>query len=404
MRRRRFVGNGIRAGAARFVLVMFAVSCGAPPVAPGVTEVNLNSEVRIGSETSGPEYQFTNLSFVVPYGDNVYVVQRGVPEIRVFGTDGRFRRTIGRKGAGPGEFETIWAMGIVGDSLWTIDINLRRLSFFDTAGTLVSTVLFDPVPQTLGSGLLFLPYPEILMREGDFLGFGRGAGSSIDNGDITANPLMRMTAEGRAADTLGWVSIRNDALIFRSARSRSFRDQPFSDTPLTVFAPAVRRAYVIERWSATDGNSASVRVIAIGAGGDTAWQREIPYAPARLEPTIVDSVRGGFEKSLASRYPPEEIRRALYAPAYRAPVTAAVAGDNGALWIRWDHLTKANSFAVMNANGDLVVLVNAPARVRLKWVSDSVAWGEELDDNDVPSLVRYRISPALSARKKEAAR
>lgn len=362
--------------------------------------MSLVPELRIGSETRGPEYQFTKLDFVAVHGDHVYVAQRGTDDIRVFGSDGAFRRTIGRKGQGPGEFESIWSMGVSGDSVWLIDVDLRRLTFFTPDGSLIATVPFDPVPPTLGEGLMFLPYPDVLMREGDFLGFGRGSGMSVDKGEITANPLLRMTPDGRAADTLGWVSIRNDDMILRSARSRSFRMQPFTDSPITVYAAAARRAYVIERWSATEAVPASVQVTALGAAGDTAWVRQVPYTPARLDPARVDSVRAGMEREMGRRYPREEINRALYAPAFRTPVTSALASDNGTLWIRWDEDTRPGSYAVLSAAGDIVASVTAPARIRLKWVSDSIAWGEELDENEVPTLVRYRIARANSAPNK----
>lgn len=375
-----------------------AAACDVPTKQATAVELRLIAETRIGSETDGPEYQFTTISHVVASGDNVYVVQRGVPEIRVFGNDGRYRRTIGRQGAGPGEFESMWSMGIVGDSLWSIDINLRRLSFFNLTGALISTVPFDPIPLSLGESVLFMPYPDVLMRDGDFLGFGRGAASSIDNGDITANPLMRMTPDGRAADTLAWVSITHDDMILRSARSRSYRPQPFTDAPLAVYAASARRAYVIERWAATEPNTAAVRITALGAGGDTAWVRELSYEPARLDPAIVDSIRGRLVRALAARYPREEVHRALFAPTWRTPVTAAVAGDNGTLWIRWDEDTKPGRYTVLNPDGVVVADVLAPKKVNLRWVSDSTAWGDALDENDVPTLVRYRISPVLSTR------
>ncbi len=384
-----------RASASIVLLLVTAAGCGTEARDVVVDTVRLVAEKRIGSETSGPEYQFTNLSFVVAQGDDVYVVQRGINEIRVFDAEGRYRRTIGREGAGPGEFQSMWSVGIIGDSLWTIDINLRRLTFFTLGGSLISTVQFEPVPPTLGEGgKLFLPYADLVLREGGFLGFGRGMASSVDVGDITAYPLLRLDGKGSTVDTLGWRSIRNDDLILRSAKSRSYRPQPFTDAPLAVYAPALQRAYLIERWSATEPNASSVRITAIEASGDTAWVRELPYTPAPLESRIVDSVRGQMERAEARRYPKEEIARALYAPAFRTPITAAVTSENGSLWIRWDESTRPATMTVVGPDGEVAALVSAPAGVRLKWISDSTAWGEELDENEVPTLVRYRISPA----------
>lgn len=371
-------------------VLLFGLGCSQSPESMTASQRTLTPELRIGSETEGPVYQFSDITHVMAAGDDVYVVQRHVPEIRVFGRDGRHRQTIGREGQGPGEFETVWAAGLVGDSLWVIDINLRRLSVFTLGGALVSTVVFDPVPPTLGEGLLFLPYPESLMPDGNFLGFGRGSGRSVANGDITAQPLLRMTPEGRTADTLAWVSIRNDDLILQSDRSMAFMSQPFSDAPITVLAPLARRAYVIERWASTEPGDASIRVLGLNASGDTAWMRDVRYTPAALDVRLVDSVRGLVEKGYGARYPRDVIHRAFYAPSYRAPVSGAVAADDGSLWIQWGDETRPGSYTVIDPTGEVAGAVTVPSRARLLWVSDSVAWGAELDANDVPTLVRYR--------------
>lgn len=376
----------------RVAFASLLAACASANEDTAVGAMSLVAEVRAGSESQGPEYQFTSLNYVAVHGDNVYVAQRSTNDIRVFGHDGVYRRTIGREGQGPGEFASIWSMGIAGDSLWLIDVNLRRMTLFTPAGALISTIPFDPVPDNLGRGLLFLPYPDVLMREGDFLGLGRGSGSSLDGGEITANPLLRMTPGGRTADTLGWVSVRNDALIFRSARSRSFRTQPFTDSPLTAYAAASRRAYVIERWCATSDDAAVVKVTALDAKGDTAWVRALPYTPVRLNRAKVDSVLAAFDRVEGARYGPDEIRRALYAPVFRTPVTSVVADDRGALWIRWDEGTRPGSYTVLGGDGRVTATANVPAGIRLRWVSDSTAWGEELDENDVPTLVRFRIA------------
>ncbi len=100
---------------------------------PGIQRMILSADLRIGSETAGPEYLFTNLTKVVPTDDAIFVLQGGIPEIRVYGLDGRYRRTIGRAGAGPGEFDGLEVIGVLGDTLWAVDGNLRRITYFDSA-------------------------------------------------------------------------------------------------------------------------------------------------------------------------------------------------------------------------------------------------------------------------------
>ncbi|MBK8646135.1 MAG: 6-bladed beta-propeller, partial [Gemmatimonadetes bacterium] len=99
--------------------------------------------LRIGSETAGAAYMFTTIRQVVASDSEVFVLPAETPEIRVFGADGRHRRTIGRRGAGPGEFDAVTAIGLVGDTLWTLDSNLRRVTLFRANGELLTTARLE---------------------------------------------------------------------------------------------------------------------------------------------------------------------------------------------------------------------------------------------------------------------
>lgn len=79
----------------------------------------------------------------------LYVLPRSDdPRVRVLDQDGAFVRYVGRRGDGPGEFTSIAAMGLAGDTLWLQDFPTGRTSFFDQDGTHLYT---EPaVPQYPG--------------------------------------------------------------------------------------------------------------------------------------------------------------------------------------------------------------------------------------------------------------
>jgi hypothetical protein len=55
--------------------------------------------------------------------------------VRVFGSDGRYKRTIGRRGQGPGEFASVRRLlTLPGDSLAVFDATKQRVSIFDAMG------------------------------------------------------------------------------------------------------------------------------------------------------------------------------------------------------------------------------------------------------------------------------
>ena len=49
---------------------------------------------------------------------------------------------------------------------------------------------------------------------------------------------------------------------------------------------------------------------------------------------------------------------------------------------------------LVGVDGRVVAHVHASSRVRLRWVSGTTAWGEERDEDNVPTLVRYRVTSA----------
>ncbi|MEX2284493.1 MAG: 6-bladed beta-propeller [Gemmatimonadota bacterium] len=78
----------------------------------------------------------------------LYFVAKGFgTNIKVFDASGRYLRTIGRSGQGPGEFHSIAALMVTpGDSLLVVDNGNRRLTVYSPAFALVRTTVlnFDP--------------------------------------------------------------------------------------------------------------------------------------------------------------------------------------------------------------------------------------------------------------------
>ena len=107
--------------------------------------LELVEELRIGAALSdaadAPELFGRVLFLSVDEDENTYVADYRSNEIRVFGREGNFVRTIGRNGEGPGEFGRL--AGIVWDRanrvLWTVDIRALRFSAFDARGRVLAT-------------------------------------------------------------------------------------------------------------------------------------------------------------------------------------------------------------------------------------------------------------------------
>lgn len=71
---------------------------------------------------------------------NIYVVDSGAKNIKKFDKQGKFLKTIGREGQGPGEFDSLYYSTFAKDRLIVWDSGNRRLCSFTSDGDYVSSV------------------------------------------------------------------------------------------------------------------------------------------------------------------------------------------------------------------------------------------------------------------------
>jgi hypothetical protein len=124
--------------------------------------------VQIGAaESAGPDQLYgVTYSRLLSNGD-IAIVNSRTQEVRIFDSLGRYRRTIGRRGDGPGEFRGPWEMyPLPGDSLLVIDL-YRAVSVFDEDGNYVRRFVPGsiqgerqgaPLGQFADGSLLFMRY------------------------------------------------------------------------------------------------------------------------------------------------------------------------------------------------------------------------------------------------------
>ncbi len=99
--------------------------------------LRLDVETRIGT-LDGPEelrhFQVTDVALI---RDEVWVLDIGDAELRVYGLDGGYRRTIGGRGEGPGEFQSPNSIEVRGDTVMVIGGS--RLTMFGPDDAVLTT-------------------------------------------------------------------------------------------------------------------------------------------------------------------------------------------------------------------------------------------------------------------------
>lgn len=138
--------HGQRAGSS--VLISSEVSC---PSCSIVIESVLTLE---GAFFNGPATTIER----DPAGVFYYLPDGGDGLLKVYGSDGRFVRQIGRQGAGPGEYEVIRNVLVARDgSIHVLDAALGRRSKFSRDGQFLGSTLAPAVVGGVGMSAVLLP-------------------------------------------------------------------------------------------------------------------------------------------------------------------------------------------------------------------------------------------------------
>jgi hypothetical protein len=98
-------------------------------------------DLRLGTQQEDAPDLFGNVaSLAIDAEGRIWVLDDRALEIRIFDRDGRYVRTVGREGGGPGEFESPQAIHQAPDGkMWVPDPRNNRLSIFDTSGAYVES-------------------------------------------------------------------------------------------------------------------------------------------------------------------------------------------------------------------------------------------------------------------------
>ena len=92
-----------------------------------------------GEDNSSNVILFNPRLALVDDNENIYFIEMQDQVIKVFDSSGKYLRTIGAKGSGPGEFQTITRVAAKNGKLVVMDQNARRTSLFDLSGLFIKS-------------------------------------------------------------------------------------------------------------------------------------------------------------------------------------------------------------------------------------------------------------------------
>lgn len=344
------------------------------------TSWTLDERLRIGGAESGPALFVQVRSIDADAKGRILVYERQTQDIRMFGPDGKFIRTIGRVGSGPGEMRN--AEGIVVDRrgrIWVRDAANARFTIFNGEGEFEKN-------WTMKFCWSQGPWHPQLDREGRVVdydcvvptGGGRSVGYAIVayRGDQSGVDTLSTRPEcgSRELSEAGtWIT--------RSEKSTMYRSIPFAPFPLGTLGPSG------ETWCAP--NSSRYEVIRIVPGAKDTVRISRTLTPVAVTKSERDSIIASFEAKGPSGLDFSRI------PRTKPAIERITIDDQGRPWIRRSDVKGAVTFDVYSTSGQLIAtaeLGNYRSPTYLPFVvrGDNV-YAVVLDEDDVQHVVRFAI-------------
>lgn len=358
-------------------------------VDPGSSDWRLapNPSVVIGSFEGPEEDQLIEVDGAARLSDGrIAVGDAGARNVRIFGSDGRHRITLGGGGEGPGEFQAVHLAGVLpGDTLVVVDRRLLRVSYLHPEGGFLRSEAMDSGESYLIQCMGMFAGGSVLMeglvldaleadgysrRDQAFLSIGADGALVADYGRFPGlESVMRtLTTEHGIATTLQSIPFGKSGLSTVAGESFYFGSQDSYEVQEYGIDGGLRRVIRLDREPA--------RV--------TAAQLEAFIAAEMAEAEDETQAR-----EIRQRY--EDFPVPDFHPAY----SALIANPEGFLFVQGPEIPDNNSVAldVFDHEGRLVGALSVPDGIEeILEIGSGHLLGLHRDEFDVEYVRLYELS------------
>jgi len=338
--------------------------------------------IDIGEVEWDAAYQLFQVGGVVRLEDGrIVVANGGTNELRFYDADGRYLQSAGRGGGGPGEFEGLGQIAVVGDSVVAYDWSLNRISVFDLAGRFVRSALVTWSSQA---------HPAAAGAFGDgrwlFTTSFTFAPSRISTAVRDTAPFVVLDAEGALLDSIGmFPSV--EYFVMGDERQARAASLPFGK--MTRYAVIGRHAYIgptdryeILRYTADAELDLIVRK----------ERRRLPVTPQDVDDIkqeeLEDAADGSWRQTLERMFLDMPIPSTM--PAFdRLQVDAA-----GNLWVLEYRrpADKQPTWTVFADDGHVLGTVDTPPGLEIFEIGNDYVLGVWRDEMEVEHVRMYALN------------
>lgn len=336
----------------------------------------VHEELRVGTlEGGGPDMLGAITDLEVDRYGRFWVFEGQAQELRVFDAEGRFVRSVGRQGEGPGEFNRVIGMAWGPDGhLWVVDPSNNRLSVVDTTGTFV-----DSHP-TIG-GVVVQPWPGGFDESGRFYTYG--VDTSVE--DDFALVMVRYGTDLQPMDSVAPPEFPGEREYFEIRNDDNWMMTGVPYTPSLEWRLARDGTY----WAGLTGD---YRIFQLAWNGDTLRSIRRDYEPLPVSAADLEEAREGLEWFLEAGGKADWSRIPATKPAFEE----FVIDEAGYLWVQMvsGPGEERRLFDVFDPEGRYLGEVRAPFPIAFfppPIIRGDFMYAVTEDDLEVPFVVRARI-------------
>ena len=300
-------------------------------------------------------------------------------QVVLYNDMGKRVATVGRRGSGPGEFRMPVVRGWLADTLWIHDMQLARLTFATSTGSVIRDISLQSLPRMRSEP------PDSLV---DFLFFSP-SGRRLDGAMTGTATMVRRSPGGRATREGVIVAVSADGLTKRLATTEAdARWEPALAVP-NLYAFASDGSEVVHL-RVTDLREAGEQLLVTrvqAPTGDTIFSARLPYRGVPLSKRMLDSILArGVGVDRLHVVPSNRI------PSVLAPVANVYAEPNGATWLSLRQSEVRLGVLALNRKGAPFAQFELPPRSRLLAATAENVWLVQEDVDGIQSVDRYKLT------------
>ena len=263
-----------------------------------------------GIDEDGNIFLFQPYLRAVDDSENMYVMEFRDQVIKVFDPDGKFIKTIGAKGRGPGEFQMISILAVTKDSkLIVADQYANRTSYFDASGRFIGSFKWRK-----GQTGIFL------VKNSSYV-IGERTNSGIRQFNFFI--MKEIDFDGKEIRTYGEFAME-EPLIVRTESGTHYASLP--DAPRSVFAGDQDRGLLYH----CVNNRYTINVY--NPSGKIFRKIDRPYEPVLFTDKDAEEYRAKYSNNDPFGVITKAVRE-MRMPEVKSIVTRMRVDDEGSLWI-----------------------------------------------------------------------